>query len=46
MVEFRSTAKTDLAPFTPRSVGNGFFHVGDLKEKHGTIVIDYLSNRD
>jgi len=42
MVEFRSTAKTDLAPFAPRSVGSGFFHVGDLKELHGTIAIDYL----
>ncbi|MCC7320963.1 MAG: acetoacetate decarboxylase family protein [Rubellimicrobium sp.] len=42
MVEFRSTAKTDLAPFTPRSVGSGFYHIGDLKELHGTIAIDYL----
>ena len=45
MVEFRSTAKTDLAPFTPRSVGSGFFHVGDLKELHGTVAIDYLENK-
>lgn len=42
MVEFHSTAKTDLAPFAPRSVGGGFYHIGDLKELHGTIAIDYL----
>lgn len=42
MVEFRSTAKTDFVPFTPLSVGHGFYHVGDLKELHGTVVLDYL----
>lgn len=45
MVEFRSTAKTDLAPLMPRSVGRGFYHVGDLKELHGTIIIDYLKSQ-
>ncbi len=42
MVELRSTAKTDLATLAPKSVGRGFYHVGDLKELHGTIIIDYL----
>lgn len=45
MVEFRSTAKTDLAPFTARSIGGGFYHIGDLKELHGTIAIDYLKDK-
>lgn len=43
MVEFRSTAKTDLLPFTPLKIGKGFYHVGDLKELHGTVIIDYLA---
>ena len=43
MAEFRSTAKTDLAPFTPLKVGSGFYHIGDLKELHGTVIIDYLA---
>jgi acetoacetate decarboxylase len=42
MVELRSTAKTDLAPLSPLTVGRGFYHIGDLKELHGTIIIDYL----
>ncbi len=43
MVEFRSTAKTDFLPFTPFKVGAGFYHIGDLKELHGTVIIDYLA---
>ncbi|SEP22800.1 Acetoacetate decarboxylase [Salinihabitans flavidus] len=42
LVEFRSTAKTDLAPLNPISVGRGFFHKGDLQELHGAIIHDYL----
>jgi len=46
MVEFRSTAKTDLAPFNPNKIGRGFYHTGDLKELDGVVVIDYLKRPD
>lgn len=42
-VEFRSTAKTDLSPLNPVSLGRSFFHQGDLAELHGAIVHDYLA---
>ncbi|MCD1636518.1 acetoacetate decarboxylase family protein [Martelella mediterranea] len=43
-VEFRSTAKTDLAPLNPVALGRGFYHRGDLAELHGKIRLDYLAN--
>ncbi|MBZ9603073.1 acetoacetate decarboxylase family protein [Phyllobacterium chamaecytisi] len=52
MVELRSTAKTDLAPLSPKSVGRGFYTIGDYKELHtiGLVpnagVLPASGNRD